>query len=98
MWDVARALVSRQVNCCRNRLREELWPGQWRGRGGAAASGASFSEAYPNCVLADGWSALAPGAFEHTKYAADIRDADEYGNTRSMHRGAKCPPLTLSRR
>ena len=75
-WDVVRALGSKTAHY-RSRLREELWPHWWRGTGGGAA-GAPFSEAYPNIVFGDGWSALTHQAFEDAKCAAQIRDDDEY--------------------
>ncbi len=74
-WDVVRALASKKVHY-RGRLQEALgWGGYYRG--GAAASGAPFREAYPNAVLDDGYSALTPAAFRATLHAAGIRDEDQ---------------------
>ena len=43
-----------------------------------AASGAPFSDAYPDAVLGDGWTALTPQAFDATKREANIATDDDY--------------------
>ena len=72
LWDVVRALASKKMHYLA-KLKREVW-----GDDVGAASGAPFSEAYPDAVLGDGSNALEAWAFEGTKNQMGIRTDDEY--------------------